>query len=60
MANVLADGSYTFALTSHDTNGVQVFDWWEEAAKFRVRKDEVTAYPITPYVEVKTDISKPE
>jgi ABC-2 type transport system ATP-binding protein len=58
VANVLADGSYTFSLTSHDTNGVQVFDWWDEAAKFRVRKDEVTAYPITPFVEVETSVTQ--
>jgi ABC-2 type transport system ATP-binding protein len=60
LANLLADGSYTFSLTSHDTNGVEVFDWWEEAAKFRVRKDEVTAYPITPYVQVETSVTNPQ
>jgi ABC-2 type transport system ATP-binding protein len=56
-ANVLADGLHALAITAHDTNGVQVFDWWEDATSFTIRKDEHTAYPITPYVEVETTVS---
>jgi ABC-2 type transport system ATP-binding protein len=56
--NVLADGEHTLSLTAHDSDGVQVFDWWENAATFHIRKEERTAYPITPYVDVDTNISK--
>jgi ABC-2 type transport system ATP-binding protein len=59
LPNLLADGAHTLSLTAHDTNGVEVFDWWEEAATFYIRKEERTAYPVTPYVEVKTSINPP-
>jgi ABC-2 type transport system ATP-binding protein len=58
LSNLLADGEHTLSLTAHDSDGVQVFDWWENAATFHIRKEERTAYPITPYVEVVTNITK--
>ncbi|HUD10926.1 MAG TPA: ABC transporter ATP-binding protein [Candidatus Saccharimonadia bacterium] len=58
VANLLADGDHVLSLTAHDSDGVQVFDWWEDAASLRIRKDERTAYPITPFVEVETSITK--
>jgi len=55
--NLLADGLHALSITAHDTNGVQVFDWWEDATSFSIRKDEHTAYPITPAIEVTSQVS---
>ncbi len=57
-ADILADGLHALAVTAHDTNGVQVFDWWEDATSFTIRKDEHTAYAITPYIQVNTSVDK--
>lgn len=54
--NVLADGLQTVSLTAHATDGVQVYDWWEDAKQFRVFKEEQTAYPITPEVKVTSEV----
>ncbi len=50
--NILADGAYTVGLTAHHPDGVQTYDWWDEAAAFRVKKEEHTAFPITPEIKV--------
>jgi ABC-2 type transport system ATP-binding protein len=57
--NLLADGLYTVDLTAHHADGVQVYDWWEEATSFRVKKEERTAFPVTPDIKVSVKKAEP-
>lgn len=57
-ANLLADGEHTISLTAHNSDGVQIYDWWEDACKFKVFKSTHTAYAITPFIDVQVKTSK--
>lgn len=46
--NILEDGRYTIALTAHGTSGLPVYQWWDKAASFKVRKYEKTGYQVNP------------
>jgi ABC-2 type transport system ATP-binding protein len=46
--NVLSDGVHTVVLAITDRQGLAVYDWWNDAASFSVRKDEKTPYIVTP------------
>lgn len=50
--NILADGKYTIDLAVHDTDGLVVYDWWEDALSVTVKREEKTAYRITPKISV--------
>ncbi|PLS81054.1 ABC transporter ATP-binding protein [Candidatus Saccharibacteria bacterium] len=50
--NILADGKHTLGVNIHETDGRNVADWWNEALVFDVKKEERTAYSITPPVDV--------
>ena len=50
--NVFADGIYYIDPAVVHDNGVETHDWWEEARSFRVYKEEITPYIITPKIEV--------
>lgn len=52
--NILADGRYTIDLAVHDTDGLVVYDWWEDALDLQVKRSEKTAYAIVP--DIKLDI----
>lgn len=51
--NILADGGYTVDLAVHDTDGLVVYDWWEDALALEVRRSEKTAYAIVPEIGLK-------
>jgi ABC-2 type transport system ATP-binding protein len=46
--NVFSDGVHTVVLAITDRQGLTVYDWWNDAASFTVRKDEKTPYIVTP------------
>jgi hypothetical protein len=50
--NIFGDGVYYIDPAVVHDNGVETHDWWEEAASFRVYKEEMTPYIITPKIEV--------
>ena len=49
--NILRDGEYFVDLAAVNTNNT-VWDWWEESAMFRVRKEESTIYSVHPNIEL--------
>lgn len=55
--NIFADGEYTIDVALHSNDGVTVYDWWEDAIIFHVRREEKTAYKITPPIELAISIS---
>ena len=46
--NVFSDGEHTVTLAVTDRQGLTVYDWWNDAARFTVRKKEKTPYIVTP------------
>jgi ABC-2 type transport system ATP-binding protein len=49
--NVFSDGVHTVVLAITDRQGLAVYDWWNDAARFTVSKDEKTPYIVTPDAE---------
>lgn len=47
-SNFLSDGEYELDLALLKDDGVSVLDWWENAAKFKVKKDYLSAYVTSP------------
>jgi len=56
MPNVLADGRYSVDVALV-YNGVVNADWWEDAARVEIRKEEQTPYPVNPDVTVSLDVT---
>lgn len=56
--NVFSDGEYTIEPAIVDMDGLEVCDWWEEAARFTILKEDRTPYLITPAVSVDISNSK--
>jgi len=50
--NVFSDGTYYVDIAINDRDGVTVYDWWEEAARFEVVNEERVPYPFNPPVEL--------
>lgn len=48
--NILNDGDYSVDVTVIDGYDAREYDWWEDAATFRVVRDEHTAYAVEPSV----------
>ena len=46
--NVFSDGDHTVTVAVTDRQGLAVYDWWNDAATFTVRKAEKTPYIVTP------------
>lgn len=46
--NVFSDGDHTVTIAATDRQGLAVYDWWNDAARFTVRKEEKTPYIVTP------------
>jgi ABC-2 type transport system ATP-binding protein len=46
--NVFSDGVHTVVVAITDRQGMAVYDWWNDATTFTVRKDEKTPYLVTP------------
>jgi hypothetical protein len=51
--NLLNDGTYFVEPSIIYDNGTRVADWWEEAASFRVLKEEKVPYAINPDIDVR-------
>ena len=49
--NILRDGDYFVDLAAVNTSNT-VWDWWEEAASFRILKEENTTYTIHPDINI--------
>jgi ABC-type glutathione transport system ATPase component len=49
--NIFSDGEHDVTVAITDRQGVAVYDWWNDAARFTVRKDEKTPYIVTPNAE---------
>jgi ABC-2 type transport system ATP-binding protein len=54
--NILSDGKHYVEPSVILADHVTVFDWWEEAATFRVYKEERTPYGVTPVFDIKTKL----
>jgi ABC-2 type transport system ATP-binding protein len=50
--NIFSEGQHAVDITATHEDVLTVCDWWEEAASFRVRKDQKTPYPVSPVVDV--------
>lgn len=46
--NIFAEGEYYIDPTISAQNGITVLDWWDEAARFAIRKDRKLPYDIDP------------
>jgi ABC-2 type transport system ATP-binding protein len=52
LPNVLADGQYFIDPAILASDGVEVFDWWDEARKFKVNKKRNLPYSVDPHFAV--------
>lgn len=52
MPNTLRDGKHVLDVAVVGEDGVDVYDWWEEAQEFTIAKEEVTPYLTNPYITV--------
>lgn len=50
--NIFADGRYIIDPALHAEDGVTVFDWWEDAMNFTVKRDRRLPYNIDPGINV--------
>jgi hypothetical protein len=50
--NSLNDGTYYVEPSIIYDSGTRVADWWEEAATFKVLKEEKVPYPFNPEINV--------
>lgn len=51
--NIFVDGSYTIDLALHKSDGVTIFDWWEEATGFAVKRETKLSYKTEPNIELR-------
>ncbi len=56
--NVFNDGQYFIDVAISHEDGVTQYDWWEDAASFRVYKEERTPYVINPITTLKLPANK--
>jgi len=52
LPNVLADGRYYVDAAINGLDGVEVYDWWDEAASISIKKDRAVPYLIDPGFKV--------
>lgn len=57
LQNILKDGDYFLDLAIIDSGG-KVYDWWEEALRFTIYKEERTPYLINPPISFKSESKK--
>jgi len=50
--NVLSDGTYFLDVALTHTDGIKVFDWWEDSVQFEVKNDRRIPYMIDPGFKV--------
>jgi ABC-2 type transport system ATP-binding protein len=56
--NILSDGEYVIDLALIAEDGTTVIDWWNEAARFTVKKPIASPYPITPKISLNVEEPK--
>jgi len=50
--NIFNTGRYIVDIAVQSENYEEVYDWWEQAATFRVERDEDNSYPVHPMMSV--------
>ena len=50
--NIFNTGRYLVDLAVQSENYEEVYDWWDQAATFRVERDEDNSYPVHPMMSV--------
>lgn len=50
--NIFNDGKYTVTVAAAHDNGVEVYDWWNEATSFKAINDKKTPYIIAPRIDM--------
>lgn len=50
--NIFNDGEYSVNLAIVRGSSVDTYDWWDDAARFLVVREERTPYPVNPFVKV--------
>ena len=58
--NIFSDGAHTVSVAVTDRHGLAVYDWWNGAASFTVRKSEKTPYIVTPDAKFSFERVPPE
>lgn len=53
--NLLSDGSYSVDAAILHSDGVTVYDWWDDALNFNVKKLKHLPYPIDPGITTKIE-----
>lgn len=56
--NIFSDGQYFVDPAIVRKDGVQVMDWWEEAAAFTVYKEDRTPYIVTPNIKLSMQMQR--
>ena len=51
--NIFKDGNYTIGVAAHGPSDLPVYDWYDEAATFRIRNDRHVSYPVAPKISYK-------
>ncbi len=53
LPNIFSDGSYSIGLAAVNIDGVETYDWWDDAGEFKVVKEEMTPYIVGPDIQLK-------
>lgn len=51
--DIFGDGSYTVDVAAHHKAGTPVYEWWESAATFTIKKQRHSHYPVSPEYTLK-------
>lgn len=54
--NVFSDGKYYVDLAVISSDGVGVYEWWDEAKSFNIKKPRMLPYPLDLDIKVESDI----
>jgi len=55
LEDIYKQGDYTIDFSVEDEAGTMVYDWWEEATSFWIKKDSNTAFVVSPPVTISSD-----
>lgn len=58
MDNIYNKGDYTVDVSVEDYEAEEIFDWWEEAARFWIESSKPTAFVVSPPVKVTKVLKK--
>jgi len=53
--NIFPDGEYQINVSLHGSNSEQMADWWEGAARFRVRREEKAPFIVQPNIKLSVE-----